>query len=66
MGPNAEGGRWQVASKPITLGSTIITLIEPHRGHEVACNRWYEEDHIFAILLGPSAMAATRFVARRQ
>jgi len=55
-----------VAGKPITLGSTIITLIEPHRGHEVACNRWYEEDHIYAILLGPSAIAATRFVARRQ
>ena len=23
-------------------------MVEPHRGHEVAYNRWYERDHFYA------------------
>ena len=52
--------------KPISLGSVLLTLIEPHAGHAVAYNRWYEDDHLYAILLGPSAIAGARFVARRE
>ena len=26
----------------------LYTLVEPHRGHEVAYNRWYERDHFYA------------------
>ena len=32
-------------AEPIKLGSMLLTLVEPHRGHEVAYNRWYERDH---------------------
>jgi hypothetical protein len=43
----------------------IMTLVEPHPGHAIGYNRWYEEDHLYATLLGPGAMAGARFVARR-
>ena len=32
----------------VRLGSMLFTLVEPHRGHEVAYNRWYERDHFYA------------------
>ena len=48
-----------VGSPPVTdvggevrLGSMLFTLVEPHRGHEVAYNRWYERDHFYAGLHG--------------
>ena len=39
-------------AEPIKLGSMLLTLVEPHRGHEVAYNRWYERDHFYAGLHG--------------
>ena len=35
-------------AEPIKLGSMLVTLVEPRRGHEVAYNRWYERDHFYA------------------
>ncbi|MGH9138310.1 MAG: hypothetical protein ACRD0G_14910, partial [Acidimicrobiales bacterium] len=48
----------------IALGSALFTLVEPHRGHEVAYNRWYERDHFYAgCLIGPWLFAGRRWVA---
>ncbi len=55
-----------LTDEPIELGSMLFTLVEPHRGHEVAYNRWYERDHIYAgCLIGPWNFAAKRWVATR-
>ena len=52
------------AGEPIKLGSMLFTLVEPHRGHEVAYNRWYERDHFYAgCMIGPYQFAGKRFVA---
>jgi len=51
---------------PVKLGSVLFTLVEPHRGHEVEYNRWYERDHFYAgCLIGPGILAGARFVATR-
>ena len=48
----------------IRLGSLLVTLVEPHKGHEVAYNRWYERDHYFSgCMIGPWNLAGGRFVA---
>ncbi|MEY2461120.1 MAG: hypothetical protein QOG30_2950 [Acidimicrobiaceae bacterium] len=50
----------------IKLGSMLFTLVEPHRGHEAAYNRWYERDHFYAgCMVGPWLFAGRRFVATR-
>ena len=52
--------------KPIALGGALVTMVEPHRGHEVAYNRWYERDHFYAgCLVGPWLFAGRRWVATR-
>ena len=51
-------------AEPIKLGSMLFTLVEPHRGHEIAYNRWYERDHFYAgCMIGPYNFAGKRFVA---
>ena len=51
---------------PIELGSMLFTLVEPHRGHEVAYNRWYERDHFYAgCMIGAYNFAGKRWVATR-
>jgi hypothetical protein len=51
-------------AEPVRLGSMLVTLVEPHRGHEVAYNRWYERDHFYAgCMIGPYNFAGKRFVA---
>lgn len=51
---------------PVKLGSILFTLVEPHRGHQVAYNRWYERDHFYAgCLVGPGILAGARFVATK-
>ena len=51
-------------AEPIKLGSMLLTLVEPHRGHEVAYNRWYERDHFYSgCMVGPYNFAGKRFVA---
>jgi hypothetical protein len=48
----------------VRLGSMLFTLVEPHRGHEVAYNRWYETDHFYAgCMVGPWLFAGRRWVA---
>jgi hypothetical protein len=55
-----------MSDAPIRLGSSLFTLVEPHRGHEVAYNRWYERDHFYAgCMIGPYCFAGRRFVATR-
>jgi hypothetical protein len=50
----------------IRLGSALFTLVEPHRGHEVAYNRWYERDHFYAgCMVGPWLYAGRRWVSTR-
>lgn len=52
--------------RPIRLGSLLFSLVEPHKGHEVAYNRWYERDHFYAgCLIGQYTIAGNRFVATR-
>jgi hypothetical protein len=51
----------------VRLGSALFTLVEPHEGHEVAYNRWYERDHFYAgCLVGPWLFAGRRWVATRE
>jgi hypothetical protein len=51
-------------AEPVKLGSILFTLVEPHRGHEVAYNRWYERDHFYSgCMVGPYNFAGRRFVA---
>jgi hypothetical protein len=55
-----------VSDSPVRLGSVLFTLVEPHRGFEVAYNRWYERDHFYAgVLVGPHTLAGQRWVATR-
>lgn len=52
--------------RPIRLGSLLFSLVQPHKGHEVAYNRWYERDHFYAgCLIGQYTIAGNRFVATR-
>jgi hypothetical protein len=50
----------------VRLGSALFTLVEPHKGHEVAYNRWYERDHFYAgCMIGPWYFAGRRWVSTR-
>ena len=50
----------------IRLGSFLLTVVEPHKGHEVAYNRWYERDHFYSgCMIGPWNLTGGRFVATR-
>ena len=51
---------------PVKLGAMLYTLVDPHRGHEVAYNRWYERDHFYGgCMIGPGILAGSRWVATR-
>jgi hypothetical protein len=55
-----------MTADPIELGSILFTLVEPHKGHEVAYNRWYERDHFYAgCMIGAWTFAGQRWVATR-
>ncbi|MCU1377614.1 MAG: hypothetical protein JWN29_597 [Acidimicrobiales bacterium] len=46
------------------IGSGLITMVEPHVGHEAAYNRWYEDDHYNAGAMAfPWMWAGRRWVA---
>ena len=50
----------------VGIGGALITMVEPHPGHERAYNRWYEDDHFYAgAMCMPWMMAGRRFVATR-
>lgn len=45
----------------------LFTLVDPHRGSEVAYNRWYERDHFYGgVMVGPWTLAGARWVATRR
>jgi hypothetical protein len=51
---------------PVKLGSMLFTMVDPHKGHEVDYNRWYERDHFYAgCMIGPWLFAGSRWVAPR-
>ena len=51
---------------PVKVGSMLFTMVDPHRGHEAAYNRWYERDHFYAgCMIGPWLFAGGRWVATR-
>ena len=57
-------GHPQVDDTPVRVGSILFTIVEPHKGHEVDYNRWYETDHLYAgCTVGPFNFAARRWVA---
>jgi hypothetical protein len=61
--PFTPGG---VSDSPVRVGSMLLTLVDPERGHERAYNRWYERDHFYAgCLIGPYLFAGARWVATR-
>jgi hypothetical protein len=63
--PGARRERTDLGGE-IRLGSMLFTLVEPHQGHEVAYNRWYERDHFYAgCMVGPWMFSGRRFVATR-
>ena len=50
----------------VELGSVLVSLLEPVRGHEVEFNRWYERDHFYAgCMMGPYFFSGRRYVATR-
>jgi hypothetical protein len=52
---------------PVKVGSMLLTMVEPHKGYEVAYNRWYERDHYYGgCLIGPYLYAGSRWVATRE
>jgi len=54
-------------AEPIRVGSMLWVLTDPHRGHELAYNRWYERDHYYAgCMIGPNTVAGGRWVATRR
>ncbi|MFE2427424.1 hypothetical protein ACFXJ5_11805 [Streptomyces sp. NPDC059373] len=49
------------------FGHALITMVEPHPGHEYAYNRWYEDDHFIAGAMAmPWLYAGRRWVATRE
>jgi hypothetical protein len=51
---------------PVQIESMLFTMVDPHHGHEVAYNRWYERDHFYAgCQIGPWLFAGGRWVAPR-
>jgi len=69
---NASEQRYQTpdvprADRQIRVGSLLFTMVEPHKGHEVAYNRWYERDHFYAgCMIGAWQFAGSRYVATRE
>jgi hypothetical protein len=48
----------------VVIGSALITMVEPHEGHELAYNRWYEDDHFYSGAMAmPWMFAGRRWVA---
>lgn len=56
----------EIAHESIDVGTTLFTLIEPHKGREAAYHRWYERDHFYAgCLIGPGWFSGRRWVATK-
>ena len=49
------------------IGAALITMVEPHVGHERAYNRWYEDDHFYSGAMAmPWMFGGRRWVATRE
>jgi hypothetical protein len=56
-----------VSDLRVELGHAIFGLVDPHRGHEIAWNRYYERDHLVAGgTVAPWTLAVARWVATRR
>ncbi|MBW2268513.1 MAG: hypothetical protein JRH16_08040 [Deltaproteobacteria bacterium] len=56
-----------MSDERVELGHAIFALVEPHSGHELAWNRYYERDHLVAAgTCAPWTLAAQRWLATRQ
>lgn len=56
-----------LSDRRVELGHAIFALVEPHRGHERAWNRWYERDHLIAAGgCAPWTIATQRWIATRR
>ncbi|MGZ4675138.1 MAG: hypothetical protein ACXV8Y_01270 [Acidimicrobiia bacterium] len=61
-----EVGSGDTRVKPIKLGGALVTIVEPHKGHEVDYNRWYERDHFYSgCMIGAWTIAGGRYVATK-
>ena len=59
-------GEVAAEDRAVKVGTMLFTMVDPHRGHEVAYNRWYERDHFYGgCMVGPWLFAGRRFVATR-
>lgn len=59
-------GSGKTDERPVRLGGALVTIVEPHKGHEVAYNRWYERDHFYAgCMIGAWNISGARFVATK-
>lgn len=57
----------RTVDEPIRLGTMLWVFTDPHRGHELAYNRWYERDHYYAgCMIGEYTVAGSRWVATRR
>jgi hypothetical protein len=63
--PDVEQASTRGDDRPVVLGHAIFALHEPHPGHEVRFNRFYERDHQFVALFAPWTMGTRRWVATR-
>lgn len=51
----------------VDLGHLMIAIAEPHRDGLEEYHRWFEREHMYqAVLIGPGAFAAERYVATRE
>ena len=52
---------------PVPLDRMLFTMVDPHRGFEVAHNRWYERDHFYAgCMIGRGWFAGQRWISPRR
>jgi hypothetical protein len=55
------------STAPVPLGRMLFTIVDPHRGYEVAYNRWYERDHFYSgVMTGPGWFAGQRWASPRR
>ncbi len=49
---------------PVPLDRMLFTMVDPHRGFEIAHNRWYERDHFYGgCMVGRGWFAGQRWIA---
>ncbi len=61
-----DSAKTSKAPAEVKVGTVLVSLLDPDRGHEVALNRWYERDHFYSgCMVGPHFFSGRRFVATR-